>query len=317
MKPTGLIDLHCDTLTFGEGDSNAGAHDALDHPARTLSLSKMPAGLRWAQCFAIFVPDRLRGQAAVDYCESYIDLFDGQMRRFSDVISPCRSFDELERAFSGGKFAAILTVEGGAALAGDPSRAKALAARGVRMLTLTWNGANELASGHDTGGGLTGPGRLAVRALEENNIIIDVSHLNDRGFDELCEIAQKPFVASHSNARRVCGHPRNLTDLQTDEIIRRRGLIGLNFYIHFLRRDGRVKSLDDVYRHAAYFLSRGAKDCLALGSDYDGADMPACLDSSEKSLDLFEYFLRRGISEQIADAVFYTNAHRFFQDNLR
>jgi membrane dipeptidase len=316
MKPTGLIDLHCDTLTADTWDPKAAGPDALDNPARALALSKMPAGLRWAQCFAIFIPDDLRGQAAIDHFEAHADLFDRQMQKFSDIVSPCRSFGEMQQAFAQGRFAAILTVEGGAALAGDPLRAAALAARGVRMLTLVWNGANELASGQQTGGGLTGIGRLAVHKLEAHNIILDVSHLNDRGFDELCQTAQKPFVASHSNARRICGHKRNLTDGQVDEIVRRKGLIGLNFYVRFLRRDGDVKSLDDLYRHASYLLGRGAKDCLALGSDYDGADLPECLDSVEKSLTILDYFVSRGIPEQTADAILYTNAQRFFRDHL-
>ena len=141
--------------------------------------------------------------------------------------------------------------------------------------------------------------------------MVDVSHLNDRGFEELLGFAQKPFAASHSNARAVCGHRRNLPDEFIREMVRREGLIGLTYCRSFLSDDGRG-SLDDLYRHVCHFLELGAEKCIALGSDYDGAEVHEDLDSVEKSLRIGEYLTAHGISQDIADGLCFENAWRFF-----
>lgn len=109
-----------------------------------------------------------------------------------------------------------------------------------------------------------------IPELERCGILVDVSHLNDPGFYDLLEVAQKPFLATHSNARAVCGHRRNLTDEMIREMVDRDCLIGLNYFVKFLRDEGRVESLDDLYRHVSHFLELGAAKNLALGSDFDG-----------------------------------------------
>lgn len=334
MLPYALIDLHCDTLTALSPEDetlltslrdpvrreNAAALTArvqdlntLDLPGRHFSLSAIPAGVRWCQCCAVFVPDGLRGEEAVSYYETHRDSFYRQMEALSDRVHPCRTAGDIERAWAAGKMAAVLTVENASPLAGRLDRAEVLARDGVRMMTLTWNGENELGSGNATGRGLSPFGREAVRALEDCGILVDVSHLNDRGLDELLEIAQKPFVASHSNARAVCGHRRNLTDGQIRELADRGCLIGLNFYSAFLRSDGRPAVLDDLWRHVEHFLELGAEHCLALGSDADGADLPPCLDSPEKLAGLHRYFLDRGLSPALSEGLLWRNTLRFFQ----
>ena len=164
--------------------------------------------------------------------------------------------------------------------------------------------------------GLSDFGREAIRELERAGIIIDVSHLNDRGFDDLLETAEKPFAASHSNARAVCGHKRNLTDGQIAEMVRRGCLIGLNYYNAFLREDGQPASLDDLWRHVEHLLELGAEHCLALGSDADGADIPPCLGSPSKCAGLYQYFLDRGLSPAQSDGILWKNALNFFKINL-
>lgn len=314
MFPTGLIDLHCDTLTRDSWPDRGRTPGCgtLDDPLFHLALRKMPPGLRWAQCFAIFIPDQLRGAEAAAYFDRYQVSFYRQMEENRNKIAPCRTFAELEQTLAAGKFAAILTVEGGAALAGQLERVEVLRDAGVKMLTLTWNGPNELGSGHDTNGGLTAFGRDAVAELERNGILIDVSHLNDRGFEDLLGVAKRPFVASHSNARAVCGHRRNLPDSFIREIAARGGLTGLNYSRHFLSNDG-IGDLDDLYRHVCRFLELDAGACLALGSDYDGTDIHPDLDSAEKSLSIYDYLTRHGIPADTADGILFGNAWRFFK----
>jgi membrane dipeptidase len=146
------------------------------------------------------------------------------------------------------------------------------------MLTLTWNGKNDIASGNDTADGMSDFGREAVRALEDHRIVVDVSHLNDAGFADLLHVATRPFVASHSNSRAVCPHPRNLTDAQFGEIRDRGGLVGINYYRAFIADvpAGKDVTFDQLSRHIDHFLSLGGEKVLALGSDFDGSDTP-CL----------------------------------------
>ena len=312
MFPTGIIDLHCDTLTRDMWAAQPPGCGPLDNPAHHIVLSKMPQNTRWVQCFAIFVPDNYRGQDAIGFFDRYRAVFDQQMAEHGNQIAPCRSFADMEQALDGGKFAAVLTVEGGAVLAGQPERAQVLRDAGVRMLTLTWNGPNELGSGHDSSMGLTACGREAVAELERCGVLVDVSHLNDRGFEDLLSVAKKPFVASHSNARTVCGHRRNLPDAFIREIAARGGLIGLNYSRDFLSDSGRG-SLDDLYRHVCRFLELDAGGCLALGSDFDGTDVHPDLDSVEKSLSICNYLTGHGIPEDTADGILFGNAWRFFK----
>ena len=172
-------------------------------------------------------------------------------------------------------------------------------------------------SGNVTDRGLTDFGRAAVREMERCGILIDVSHLNDAGLADVFETAERPFLATHSNARAICTHKRNLTDVQIKEMVRRGCLIGLNYYGPFLRDGGAVRSLDDVYRHVAHFFDLGAQKDLALGSDFDGADLPECLSSPEKIAEVYDYLLSRGLTQQEIDGIFYDNARAFLRANLR
>ena len=138
---------------------------------------------------------------------------------------------------------------------------------------------------------------------------MDVSHLNDRGFEDLLAVAKKPFVASHSNARSVCAHRRNLPDEFIREMVRRGGLIGLNYSRGFLSDREGAGGLEDLYRHVCR--------CLALGSDYDGTDIHPELDSVEKALGIYGYLTGRGIAPDVADGVLFGNAMAFFRKYLR
>lgn len=317
MNSYGLIDLHCDTLAEYWKYAHTGNPDTLDDPGRVLQLSNMPKDVHWAQFYAVFIPDEERGQAAIDYFEKNRANFYRQMEKFGDRVAPCRNADDMERAWAAGKTAAFLTVENGSVLAGDLSRVHTLAEQGVRAITLTWNGENELGSGHTTDHGMSAFGKAAVREMEKENILVDVSHLNDPGFADLLETATKPFVATHSNTRALCSHKRNLTDDMIREMVRRDCLIGLNYFVKFLCDDGNVSSLDDLYRHVMHFFELGARKNLALGSDFDGSVLPEYLNTPAKAASFYGYLLSRGVSQEDADGIFYKNAQAFFRKNLK
>ena len=220
----------------------------------------------------------------------------------------------MERAWSEGKTALILTVENASFLGGDLGRAEELSRDGVRIASLTWNGPNALGSGHQTSEGLSPLGREAVGVLEDCGIFLDVSHLNDGGLRDVLDAARRPFLATHSNARAVCPHPRNLTDGQLKELIARGCLMGLNYYSPFLRAAGEA-CFDDLLRHARHILELGGRGCLGLGSDFDGADLPSCLSSCEK-VPALGRFLARALGEEAAEEIFWGSALAFFRRNL-
>lgn len=313
MAPYGIIDLHCDTLTAFRNQVRAA--DALNDPNAHFSLSNVPQQSHWAQCCAIFLPDQLRGQEAICYYARHQRLFGEQMAKFPHLVCPCRSAKDLEQTWCQGKTAAFLTVENGSALAGQMERVEQLAADGVKIITLTWNGRNEIGSGWDTEEGLSDFGRAVIPELERQGILADISHLNDTGFFQALDVLEKPFVATHSNARAICSHRRNLTDDQIREMVSRGCLIGLNYYHAFLKNGGNA-CREDLFCHLAHFLELGGEDCMALGSDFDGADIPGDLDRPEKVAGLYHYLLDRGLGKELCDKVFYRNALDFFQSNL-
>ena len=308
MFKTDFIDLHCDTTTRVE---------TLDTKGAAFALSNLPKGSIWTQFCAIFVPDDYRGDAAVEYYEKYVAHFYSECEKHSDKAMRCVTFEDIKTAHKNGKHALILTIEGGAALKGDMSRVEKIRQDGVRAVTLVWNGENEIASGiYNPDKGFTDFGRKLVPALEDAGILIDVSHLNDKGFEELCTMAKKPFIATHSNSRTVTNHRRNLTDSFIKEIISRGGLIGINYGNAFLtEREGRA-NFDDMYRHVDYMLSLGCENTLALGSDFDGTPLPEGLEDASKLPDVCDYLLSRGIKEEVLSKITFSNAMRFFEKYL-
>lgn len=315
IKPLALIDLHCDTLTDWEYTST-GNPDTLDDPKRVLTLSNIPDEVNWAQFYAVFIPDEVRGQDAMDYYEANRDSFYRQMEKFNDRVVPCRTADEMKAAWAAGKTAAFLTIENGSVLVGDLKNVKLLADDGVRAITLVWNGENELGSGHSTDHGLSDFGKAVVPELEKQGIMVDISHLNDSGFADLLKVVKKPFMATHSNARAVCSHKRNLTDDMIQEMINRDCLIGLNYFVKFINDDGEVESLDDLFQHVEHFFALGGEKNLALGSDFDGAVLPDCLSSPADAAGLYQYFISRGLSQEQAEGIMYKNAQTFFEKHL-
>ncbi len=308
-----IIDLHCDTLTAFM--SRGRCRDTLNDPASAFALCRLSPEVRWAQCCAVFVPDDMAEEDMMPFFRRHQESFRRQGERFADRAALCRTAGQVEEAWRQGRTALLLTVENGAVLGWDLGRGEALCRAGVVRLTLTWNGKNPLVAGEQGEGGLTALGREAVRELERWGIVVDVSHLKEQGFWELMGETDRPVVASHSNARALCPHPRNLTDEQARELAGRGGLVGLNYYSPFLRADGLQAGWEDVYRHAAHFLDLGLEDRLALGSDFDGADPTSGLDSCARIPGLGTYLAER-LGKQTAEKILYRNALEFFRRNL-
>lgn len=306
------FDLHCDTITecFEKkaGLAENGLHWSLARAAGYAPL---------VQVFAVWMPDAFRGGDAVRRFDDVYAAFVSEMKKNSGRIAFCKTAGDLSAAIGGGRKAALLSIEGGGALGGSLGSLDRAYEKGVRLLTLTWNGRCELADGvgAPNAGGLTDFGRQVVKRMEELRMVVDVSHLSEKGFWEAAELCKRPFVASHSNARAVCGHPRNLTDAQFREIARRGGLVGLNLFRGFLRDDAENAAMADVLRHAEHFLALGGENALAMGGDLDGSKLPADMRGVEDIARLREEFLRH-FPESTVEAILFGNARRFFASAL-
>jgi membrane dipeptidase len=278
-----------------------------------VSLDRRPPDYHYCQAMAIFIPEKLQGARAREYFGAVYQCYERQLVAHSREMNRVTDLSRIDEAIERCPFAAFLTVENGSVLAGKPEYVRELYQLGVRMMTITWNTGNELCGGNATDRGFSPEGRAAIREMEKSGMVVDVSHMSDRGFWELCGFAERPFIASHSNSRAVCDHPRNLTDDMFREIRDRGGLVGLNYHNAFIVREGRSASIEDLLRHTHHFLELGGEDVIALGSDFDGADIPEYLNSIEKTAFLLEEMERSGIPAAVVEKIRYANAQRFFE----
>lgn len=214
---------------------------------------------------------------------------------------------------------AVLSVEGGSALCGRLSVLRMLYKIGVRAITLTWNGRNEIADGIGEGqnaGGLSSFGRAVVGEMNSLGMLIDVSHLSQRGFWDVASLSQQPFIASHSNAKALCGHFRNLADEQITEIIKRNGFIGINFCPDFLNEGG--ASITDIIRHIEYIMSLGGGNVLGFGADFDGIDsLPKGIEGVQDMNKVIAELCKLNYSESLINGILYANLHRAIKQILK
>ena len=292
----------------------------LVHNGIQLAADRMPCP--WCQCYAVWVPDDLApfGMDALEFYRRARDWFSAHTSP-EGPVTQVRDARAIESVLEAGRTAALLTVENGKPIT-SLEVVDEMAADGVKMVTLTWNAANPIAHGSQATGGLTSFGREVMRAMEDRRMVVDVSHLNDESFWDVARAARRPFAASHSNARAVCGHPRNLTDDQFRAIVDAGGVVGINYFRGFISDrvtgfdapvDGEV-TFDELAAHIEHFLDLGGEGAIALGSDFDGSETPAWLDACEKVAPFYELVAAR-FGAALADRMFWRNAHEFFVRN--
>ncbi len=299
-----FFDLHCDTI--GECSNN---NFSLKSNSLHIDLKRAKEIGDYTQVFAIWIPDELRGEEAVKCFDKTADYFYKELRENEELISLYSDKEETS-------VKAILAVEGGSACGGTIEGLQHLYERGVRLVTLTWNGENEIGSGAFSNGGLTDFGKEFIKEAENLGVILDVSHLNRQSFFEFAEIAEKPFVASHSNADIVnneFGKKRNLTDEQIQIINEKNGIIGFNFCIDFIE-DENASGVEALCRQIEYMLSLGCEDIIAFGSDFDGCDIHNDLCGVEKITSLYKALNQRGFNEKLLNKLFFQNAEKFFRN---
>lgn len=266
-------------------------------------------------------------------------IFQEEMAANSESIQQARTWYEIEENRKAGRISAILTTEEGGILQGEISRLDQLYDAGVRMMTITWNYENCLGFPNripsetrdnfmeyfrfrpEPGSGLSAFGKEAVQRMEELGILPDVSHLSDDGFFDVADILNGPFVASHSNARALCGCSRNLTDPMIRMIAEHGGVIGLNFCPSFLmeaeQEEKCFSSCEAIARHARHIMNTGGKEVLALGTDFDGIlKRNLEIEDSSQIHKLADYMLCHGFSTGEVEGIFYRNVLRLYRDVL-
>ncbi len=306
-----FFDLHCDTITTAMHQSVNFDCDFLD-----ISFPKNEKIKRHCQIFAIFCPDVISGEDAFNYYTMSEHFFESQLERFSQYFEQARNIRDVDRIIETGKTAAILSVEGGRVLGGKIERLKSLYNDGVRMMTLTWNGENEIGKGStDQSFGLKPFGVDVIKEMERLGIIIDVSHLSDSGLDDVLKNVDCPVAASHSNLREVCGHRRNLADEYFKEIVRRKGIVGINFYKAFLNENEEEASLYDVIKHIERMLMLGGENTVCMGSDYDGCDVVNGIKKMKDISNLFD-LAEKEFGNELTEKIFWKNAYDFFAERI-
>ena len=320
------FDAHCDTvyrcLETGEtsaldyGDSReeqcryyaASAH--LRKNGGHIDLERSRQFSRCAQFFALFHD---AAEAPADglwaQCRRMHDFFLREMDDNADIVRHCRTGREGDEAAAAGKTAALLSIEGADLLDCDVHKVETVTHWGVRLLNPVWNRANVLSgtNAEEPERGLSAAGRDFIHVLEEHAIYPDVSHLSDAGFWDLVHIARRPIVASHSNARAVCPHRRNLTDDQFRAIRDSGGVVGLNLYLHFVGQP----TMDVLVAHVEHFLALDGEKTLCLGGDLDGCEaLAAGMTGMQDVPKLYEALKARGYSDALLEDIFWNNLRR-------
>lgn len=305
-----ILDLHCDTALELLGTDLQPRRTLRSNPGH-IDLERAKGLDGYAQCFAMFTYPGFTeefGRPVPEVFDAAVSNLLRELESNGDLIRQARSADEIRANDAAGKMSAILTIEGPAGFDFDPGRLEQLYALGFRISTLGWNEKNVLSGSNQTGGGLTELGRTYVRECQRLGILVDVSHLSDEGFWDIMDITEKPVIASHSNSRAVCGHPRNLTDEMFSAICRTGGTAGINLYTAFLG-DGKV-TFDTVCDHIFHFLELDPDGThISLGGDLDGCEsVPEGFAGVESYQLLAEHMMRRGLSEQTVRNICWNNA---------
>ena len=221
------------------------------------------------QVMPIFIEDDFLPELGLRRMLQQLEAVRTDLDENNSVMQLATSLNEIDSALADGKIAAILAIEGCDGLSGDPALLRIFYRLGVRMVSFTWNRRNEFADGLGEGenaGGLSQAGKTALREMNEHNILCDVSHLAEPGFWDVAKLCRGPFIASHSNARAICNHPRNLTDDQLRAVAESGGVIGLNFFGGFV--DLENPTVGKIVDHVAHIADTVGIDFVGLGTDF-------------------------------------------------
>lgn len=269
-----IIDMHCDTLIEGWRKPERSFYDG--DTSINLKLLKENGSL--LQFFAMYLSrNEMKTMDSYDILKGIYGYYQTQMEKYSDIIRPVYSAQEVLENEEKGLLSSLLTVEDGVFIDGKIERVQEVYDMGVRLITLMWNFENSVGfpCSDDPEAHLKGLKPFGIEVVEKMNelgMIIDVSHMSEGGFYDVAKHSKKPFVASHSCARALCNHRRNLTDDQLRTIGNAGGIAGVNFECSFLKEGSDRATYDQIIEHLLYMKDKAGIDAVGFGSDFDGID---------------------------------------------
>ncbi|MGJ9457747.1 dipeptidase [Oceanobacillus sp. CF4.6] len=271
-----IIDTHCDALLKlqlakrGQYFHDQKQLDFSNAKELDTNLERLKHGNVKAQFFAIFIHPDVPSEEKWQHALEQVDLFYTEVIGKNSEMRHIRSWSDLD-TLRDGEIGAVLTLEGADAFGNDLMKLRQLYRLGVLSIGITWNNANLCADGAEEprGGGLTLLGKEVVKLNNEYGVFTDVAHATVNGFWDIMELAQYP-IASHSNARAVCDHPRNLYDDQIKRMIAKNGLIHIVYNPPFINYEREEATIPDLIKHIDHFCSLGAVNHIGFGSDFDG-----------------------------------------------
>lgn len=314
-----LIDMHCDTLWA----LMRKKEEDLKNNTCAIDVEKLKTADCLAQFFACFIyMDDFQGEnrftQAYEYALEMIAYAKQEISTYPGEMALATSIEEIEQNRKEQVISSLLTIEESGILDNDMGRLERLYAEGIRLLTLTWNYENCIGSPNSRDisimqQGLKPFGKEVVERMNQLGMLVDVSHLSDGGFWDVIEHSKEPILASHSNARALCPHPRNLSDEMIRALAEKGGIAGLNLYPYFIHESGKI-TLDDIAEHVAHMYRIGGEDVLSIGTDFDGFDEGTSeIVHMGQMEQLYEAIKKRGFTERQMEKIWYKNALRIMK----
>ena len=326
-----IFDLHCDTMRELYLAQRRGEFFHLKNAPFQINEELLKKGEYFAQCCAAFVP--VTENDAYSLCKSILSLAKSEILE-SESLSLVEKFADFAQNSKQGKISALLTMEDAAPIATSIDRLQEFYSLGVRMLGLTWNYPNAVGYPNfknfkagempdmytpQTQFGLTEFGRELVFTVNKMGIALDASHLSDKGFYDLLEVSEKPIFASHSNARKLCGNVRNLSDDMLKKLANNGGVTGVNYCAAFLEDEEEKgkQTIACVVEHMLHIRNVAGLETIALGSDFDGIPREIELCDASKLPLLIAEMERAGFTCDEIDKITKENALRVFKDTIK
>ena len=290
-----IIDLHCDTIYeyAKRGLENLFINENFLLEAKYI-----------AQVFAIYTPSELHRDKAFKWVEASIQRF----KKYIDEFTKITISKDIKQNINNDNICAILSVENAEFLDNKIERLKFCCENNVRILGLIHNGENCLGYPHTQNLGLKKFGKEVIEALENTNIIIDVSHLSLKGFFDVANLTKKPFIASHSACREIQENTRNLFDKQIKIIAQSGGVVGVPFYSYFLNGTNKT-GISDIIYHLEHLIKVGGENVAAFGTDFDGMQCDLGIKNALDMKKLVDEIIKN-FGSSVAEKICYKNALR-------
>ena len=316
------IDLHCDTIIKYIKESKP--EDLMYGEKSDINLGDLIKNKVKAQFMAIYLYDStyeddpgLGNITDWEYIEKCTKFLDETALKYEDKISIVKNYKEYTLAKESNRLSLFKTIEDGRCIEKieDIQKLKDL---GIALVTLLWNNPNKIGYPHSMDlslnkKGLTEFGIDVVEEMNDKGIIIDVSHMSEGGFWDICKYSKSPFIATHSDSKNIQNHSRNLADDQVKAIAERNGIIGLNVFPPFVNGKNKAE-FKDYIKHVKHIVNIGGEDILGIGTDFDGINGDYEISDSNKVIEFINFLNLNGFSSSFLEKFAYKNVESFLEN---